>query len=67
VWTTPAGTVHDDGSTTDRRPPAVTDFSAAQPAPTAPCRRPRTTPTTAAHIAENLELALAEISSRAPP
>jgi hypothetical protein len=67
VWTTPDGTVHHDGITADRRPRAVTDVSAAEPAPAAPCRRPRTTPTTAAEVAANLELALAEISSRAPP
>ena len=53
VWRTPDGSVHFDGITIDRRPHvAAATGTDADPAPAAPCRRPRRAPATAAEISE---------------
>jgi hypothetical protein len=56
IWTTPDGTVYHDGTTTDRRPSAASDQ----------CRR-RRRPITAAEVAADVERALTDIASGAPP
>jgi hypothetical protein len=77
VWRTPGGSVHFDGITTDRRPRPESDGIDIEPVvPTAPCRRPRRTPSTAAEISAELLDALDQLrvgavhgddSGRGPP
>ena len=66
TWRTPDGTVWFDGITTDRvSPPTIQSTTTAERLP-----RRRVTPSrwrAAAHVAAELEHALAEVSSRAPP